>query len=213
MPFGISKSGSKYKVINKHSKRVLGTHGSKEAAKKQLTAVQINYYKEESKPFGIVSVNVNDEIGNYSNYLQNQLERLADAIRTLDFDPDARINSAVRGRKVGETIFFFLLSKMVTKAEAKGIPFQYNSEEFKKNLIGFLNEIKQEALEMSDYDLSFIQQMEDNEFSTQIHARISEALQKREFGAAIFLMACYSVRKKTLDDVMGSGPESIDIAP
>lgn len=47
MPFGIAKSGKKYKVINKDTKRVLGTHPSKEKAKKQLAAVNINYYKED----------------------------------------------------------------------------------------------------------------------------------------------------------------------
>jgi len=46
MPFGIEKSGEKWKVVNKHTGRVLGTHGSEEDAKKQLAAVQINYKKE-----------------------------------------------------------------------------------------------------------------------------------------------------------------------
>lgn len=47
MPFGIRKSGDKYKVVNKHTGRVLGTHPSEDAAKKQLAAVNINYYGED----------------------------------------------------------------------------------------------------------------------------------------------------------------------
>ena len=46
MPFGIRKSNNKWKVVNKHTGRVLGTHDSEDSAKKQLAAVNINYYKE-----------------------------------------------------------------------------------------------------------------------------------------------------------------------
>jgi len=43
MPFGIRKSGTKWKVINKKTNRVLGTHITKTKAQKQLTAIAINY--------------------------------------------------------------------------------------------------------------------------------------------------------------------------
>ena len=44
MPFGIRKTGKGYKVVNKHTGRVLGTHGSEGEARAQLAAVNINYY-------------------------------------------------------------------------------------------------------------------------------------------------------------------------
>lgn len=41
------KAGKKWKVINKHTGRVLGSHDTSDDAQKQLAAVQINYKKEE----------------------------------------------------------------------------------------------------------------------------------------------------------------------
>jgi hypothetical protein len=42
MPYAIRKSGSKWKVVNKETGRVLGTHTSKRKAEKQLSAVYAN---------------------------------------------------------------------------------------------------------------------------------------------------------------------------
>lgn len=42
MPYGIEKSGEKYKVVNKNTKRVFGTHDSKEDADAQLRALYAN---------------------------------------------------------------------------------------------------------------------------------------------------------------------------
>jgi hypothetical protein len=55
MPFGIQKSKDKWKVVNKDTGRVLGTHDSESAANKQLAAVQINYGKESVQTEGIFS--------------------------------------------------------------------------------------------------------------------------------------------------------------
>ena len=42
MPYTVRKSGEKYKVINKNTGRVYGTHDSQEKADKQLAALHIN---------------------------------------------------------------------------------------------------------------------------------------------------------------------------
>lgn len=42
MPYQVVKRGSKWHVINKRTKRVLGRHKSKAAASKQLRAVYAN---------------------------------------------------------------------------------------------------------------------------------------------------------------------------
>lgn len=49
MPFGVKRSGKDYKVVNKHTGRVLGTHGSEAEARAQLAAVNIGYYGETEK--------------------------------------------------------------------------------------------------------------------------------------------------------------------
>jgi hypothetical protein len=62
MPFGISKSKNKWKVINKHTGRVLGTHDSEGDAKKQLAAVQINYGKESEEKEMDMNLNESNEL-------------------------------------------------------------------------------------------------------------------------------------------------------
>jgi len=42
MPYGVRKSGDKFKVVNKETGRVFGTHSSKEKANKQLAALYIH---------------------------------------------------------------------------------------------------------------------------------------------------------------------------
>jgi hypothetical protein len=42
MPYAVRKSGEKYKVVNKNTGRVYGTHDSQEKADKQLAALHIN---------------------------------------------------------------------------------------------------------------------------------------------------------------------------
>lgn len=42
MPWKVQKSGDKYKVVNKETGRVMGTHGSKEKAERQLSALYAN---------------------------------------------------------------------------------------------------------------------------------------------------------------------------
>jgi hypothetical protein len=62
MPFGIQKSKDKWKVVNKHTGRVLGTHDSESAAKKQLAAVQINYGKESEKKEDTMNLKESNEL-------------------------------------------------------------------------------------------------------------------------------------------------------
>jgi hypothetical protein len=52
MPFGIRHSGNTYKVVNKNSGHVFGAHDTEESAKKQLAAININYYKENEQIVG-----------------------------------------------------------------------------------------------------------------------------------------------------------------
>lgn len=47
MPYAVRKSGSKYKVVNKNTGKVYGTHDSKEKANKQLTALHIHTHESK----------------------------------------------------------------------------------------------------------------------------------------------------------------------
>lgn len=62
MPFGIRKSKDKWKVVNKDTGRVLGTHDSETAAKKQLAAVQINYGKESEEKEETMNLKESNEL-------------------------------------------------------------------------------------------------------------------------------------------------------
>lgn len=62
MPFGIQKSKDKWKVVNKHTGRVLGTHDSESDAKKQLAAVQINYGKESEEKEEVMNLKESNEL-------------------------------------------------------------------------------------------------------------------------------------------------------
>jgi len=62
MPFGIRKSEDKWKVVNKDTGRVLGTHDTEEDAKKQLAAVQINYGKESEEKENVMNLKESNEL-------------------------------------------------------------------------------------------------------------------------------------------------------
>jgi hypothetical protein len=62
MPFGIRKSEDKWKVVNKDTGRVLGTHETEEDAKKQLAAVQINYGKESEEKENVMNLKESNEL-------------------------------------------------------------------------------------------------------------------------------------------------------
>jgi hypothetical protein len=48
MPYAVRKSGDKYKVVNKNTGRVYGTHDSKEKANRQLAALHIHTHESKS---------------------------------------------------------------------------------------------------------------------------------------------------------------------
>ena len=75
MPYGVRKSGDKFKVVNKETGRVFGTHSSKEKANKQLAALYINANpKNES---AMLDVRVVTEKG----IRPGSLDILAEAVR------------------------------------------------------------------------------------------------------------------------------------
>lgn len=45
MPYAVRKSGSKYKVVKKDGGKVMGTHSSAAAAKRQIAAIHANEKK------------------------------------------------------------------------------------------------------------------------------------------------------------------------
>jgi hypothetical protein len=49
MPYAIKKSGDDFKVVNKNTGHVFGTHPSKEKAKKQLAALYVHAPHESFK--------------------------------------------------------------------------------------------------------------------------------------------------------------------
>jgi hypothetical protein len=48
MPYAVRKSGDKYKVVNKNTSKVYGTHDSKEKANRQLAALHIHTHESKS---------------------------------------------------------------------------------------------------------------------------------------------------------------------
>jgi hypothetical protein len=75
MPYGVRKSGDKFKVVNKETGRVFGTHSSKEKANKQLAALYIHANpKNESS---MLDVRVVTEKG----IRPGSLDILAEAVR------------------------------------------------------------------------------------------------------------------------------------
>lgn len=75
MPYGVRKSGDKFKVVNKETGRVFGTHSSKEKANKQLAALYVHANpKNES---AMLDVRVVTEKG----IRPGSLDILAEAVR------------------------------------------------------------------------------------------------------------------------------------
>lgn len=64
MPYGIRKSGEKFKVVNKETGRVFGTHSTKEKAKKQLAALYIHAHPKNEETMLDVRVLINGKAVN-----------------------------------------------------------------------------------------------------------------------------------------------------
>jgi hypothetical protein len=105
MPYGIRKSGDKFKVVNKETGRVFGTHSTKEKAKKQLAALYIHAHpKNESALLDVRMVTKNgirvgaidvlaeavrkDNLVKASSILNIEPDQLLEFIKSVDTDPD-----------------------------------------------------------------------------------------------------------------------------
>jgi hypothetical protein len=91
MPYGIRKSGEKYKVVNKKTGRVFGTHESEAKAKKQLAALYVNADpKNESKMLDVRLVMEGGYVGDASIQVIEEAvkkEILQKASTSLGIDP------------------------------------------------------------------------------------------------------------------------------
>jgi hypothetical protein len=139
MPFGIEKSGEKWTVVNKHTGRVLGTHGTEDEAKKQLAAVQINYKKESMNESNELIMKLHYEkkidLGALESFWMEAVSRQENYGKT----PEEKDRSNPRFWK-GVKQYFQKLVDSVDVQEAKEIIM--NREQFKETSSEYLDALQ-----------------------------------------------------------------------
>jgi len=149
MPYGIRKSGDKYKVVNKETGRVFGTHPSKEKAKKQLAALYVHANPKRESIELIVRV-LND--GKHiirtlgpSDLIQEAVKKeiLQKAAVKLDINPEVLMDFI----KQVDTEQELPHGNWICMAAAKGMPLNERTREQLKMMLSFFVRYKKQVVE------------------------------------------------------------------
>ncbi len=145
MPYGIRKSGDKYKVVNKESGRVFGTHESEAKAKKQLAALYANANpKNESKMLDVRMVLEGSYVEASVQVIEEAVKKeiLLKAATRLDIDP-ASLMQFIKDVDTEESLPH---GNWICMVAAKGMPLDEKTKGQLKMMLAFFVRFKTQVI-------------------------------------------------------------------